>query len=108
MSFVVDPAVDRMARDLGEVVDHFLTVPFCLTGGPSAFADRPIINKLYGAARKLTGDLPLCYSAARALLDRVPMGGRVIIGTRTLSSRHTCGSKATARWGSHFWPVPWL
>jgi D-glutamate cyclase len=74
-------ARDRMARDLGEVLDHFLTVPFCLTGGPSAFAEKPIIGALYGAARKLTGDLPLTYAAARALTDRVPAGGRVIIGT---------------------------
>ena len=72
---------DRMARDLGNVLDHFLTVPFCLTGGPSAFAEMPIIGTLYGAARRLTGDLPLTYSAARALSDRVPVGGRVIIGT---------------------------
>lgn len=81
MSPSIDPAADSMARNLGEVVDHFLTVPFCLSGGPSAFAERPIIKKLYGAARELTGDLPLCYAAARALMERVPMGGTVIIGT---------------------------
>jgi hypothetical protein len=68
MTSGIDEARDRMARDLGEVVDHFLTVPFCLTGGPSAFAEKPIIGALYGAARKLTDGLPLSYSAARALM----------------------------------------
>lgn len=81
MTTVIDPAADRMARNLGEVVDHFLTVPFCLTGGPSAFAEKPIIGPLYHAARALTNDQPLSYTAARALIERVPLGGRVVIGT---------------------------
>lgn len=81
MSDDLSNARDRMARDLGQVLDHFLTVPFCLTGGPSAFAEKPIIGALYGAARRLVGDLPLTYAAARALTDRVPVGGCVLIGT---------------------------
>lgn len=81
MAFEIDPAQDRVAQDLGEVLDHFLTVPFCLTGGPSAFAEKPIIGALYGAARRLTGGLPLSYAAARALMDRVPEGAPIIIGT---------------------------
>jgi hypothetical protein len=71
----------QFARNLGEVVDHFLTVPFCLSGGPSAFAAKPVIKDLYAAARELTNDEPLCYTAARRLLESVPRGGRVIIGT---------------------------
>jgi hypothetical protein len=80
-TLTIDPELDRIARNLGEVVDHFLSVPFCVSGGPSVFAEKPLIGHLYRAARALTNDLPLSYSAARALLERVPRGGRVIIGT---------------------------
>lgn len=81
MSSTPDASFDRIARNLGEVVDHFVTVPFCTSGGPSVYADKPLIGGLYRAARERTGDHPLTYAAAKALLDRVPQGGRVIIGT---------------------------
>lgn len=81
MTADIDPALDRLARNVGEVVDHFLTAPYCVSGGPSAFAERPIIFRLHAAARKLTGDMPLTYAAARALMQRVPQGGRLVIGT---------------------------
>jgi len=81
MSIEIDPALDKLARSVGEVVDHFVTVPFCTSGGPSVYAEKPIIGAIYGAARERTGDLPLTYAAARALLERVPVGGRLVIGT---------------------------
>lgn len=81
MTHLIDPGLDKLARTLGEVVDHFITVPFCTSGGPSVYAEKPIVGAIYGAARALTDDKPLTYTAARALLDRVPMGGRVVIGT---------------------------
>ncbi len=81
MYIELDPSLDKVASGVGEVADHFLSVPFCTSGGPAVYADKPIIGALYGAARKRNNDLPLSYSAAKALLQRVPIGGRVLIGT---------------------------
>lgn len=41
----------------------------------------PIIGTLYRAARRSVGDTPLTYAAARALMDRVPVGVPALIGT---------------------------
>lgn len=71
---------ERLARNLGEVVDRFLTVQFTSAGGPSVYLDRPIIESLYQAARDLT-DEPLSYGAARRLADRVGPGEVVVVTT---------------------------
>lgn len=71
---------DRLARNLGEVVDRFLTVQFTSAGGPSVYLDRPTVESLYQAARQAAGE-PLSYGAARRLADRVGPGDVVVVIT---------------------------
>lgn len=72
---------EMLGRNVGEVIDRFLTVQICTAGGPSVFAQRPLMDVLYGAARRVAGDEPLTYGAARRLLDVLGEGDRVVVTT---------------------------
>ena len=80
MTTTIPEELDKLTRNLGEVVDRFVTVQFCTSGGPSVYSDSPVVEKLYNAARS-KARAPLTYAAARALAERVPAEGRVIFTT---------------------------
>ncbi|HEV8720164.1 MAG TPA: glutamate cyclase domain-containing protein [Candidatus Binatia bacterium] len=68
----------KLLDALGAVIDRLVTVQIYLSGGGSAFASAPITHLLYDAARKkFTG--PLIWLAARALLEKLEPGDRVML-----------------------------
>jgi hypothetical protein len=68
----------KLLDSLGAVIDRLITVQFYLSGGGSAFSPVPITHLLYDAARKKV-DGPLTSRAARALLECIEPGDRVIL-----------------------------
>ena len=70
----------KLLDGLGAVIDRLITVQIYLSGGGSAFSPVPITHLLYDAARKKTGGA-LTSLAARALLERLEPGDRVILAS---------------------------
>lgn len=58
--------------NIGEAVDRLVTVDLSARG---------FIGILYGEARKLAGDVPLCLTAAREIAERTSPGQPVVIAT---------------------------
>src|SRR6266545_1418916 len=70
----------KLLDALGAVIDRLITVQIYLSGGGSAFSPTPITHLLYDAARKNV-DGPLTSLAARALLEKLQPGDRVILSS---------------------------
>jgi len=70
----------KLLDALGAVIDRLITVQIYLSGGGSAFSPVPITHLLYDAARKNVG-APLTSLAARALLEKLEPGDRVILSS---------------------------
>jgi hypothetical protein len=68
----------KLLDSLGTVIDRLVTVQIYLSGGGSAFAPAPITHLLYDAARKKFAS-PLISLAARALLEKLEPGDRVML-----------------------------
>jgi hypothetical protein len=68
----------KLLDALGAVIDRLVTVQIYLSGGGSAFAPAPITHLLYDAARKKFAS-PLISLAARALLEKLEPGARVML-----------------------------
>ena len=69
-----------LARTIGESADRLVSSQVFMSGGAAELTSRNITKELYEAARALQGE-PLCFLAARALLDRVAPRRVVLICT---------------------------
>jgi len=71
--------VRNLLDQIGENVDQLVTIDTMSYG---------VISELYRAARSANGDVPLCLSAARRLIERVRHGDTVLLTTGLIIPGH--------------------